>query len=113
MKIDLTKFERSLMYASEAFGIYQPLLGWRSKREVERITRGLDASFSPVAKASMASLSPGLQFDHSQIRSPQLQEILIGSPEPHSAAYVNADINRFVTRAILARVVSTGPDAHG
>ena len=110
MKIDLTKFERSLPYASEAFGIYQPLLGWRSKRAVDRVTHGLDATFSPVAKALMASLSPGLVFDRAQIRSPQLQEILIGSSEPRAAAYVNANIDTFVARAIVARVASMGLD---
>ena len=31
MKIDFAKFEHSLPYASELYGIYQPLLGWRSR----------------------------------------------------------------------------------
>jgi len=29
---DLTKYASVLPYASEMFGVYQPLLGWKSKR---------------------------------------------------------------------------------
>lgn len=37
MPIDLTKFAGALPYASELFGIYQPLIGWRSDRIKVRI----------------------------------------------------------------------------
>src|SRR5688572_27570495 len=37
---DLTPFTNILPYASEIFGVYQPLIGWRSKRQVERMQRG-------------------------------------------------------------------------
>lgn len=40
---DLTSFKNTLPYASEIFGIYQPLLGWKSKRIRERILKGFDA----------------------------------------------------------------------
>jgi hypothetical protein len=30
------EFKNTLPYASEIFGIYQPLLGWKSKRIQER-----------------------------------------------------------------------------
>ena len=39
MKLDLAKFEGSLPYASELLGIYQPLLGWKSKRQARRFKR--------------------------------------------------------------------------
>jgi hypothetical protein len=39
---DLTDYTSVLPYASEIFGIYQPLLGWKSKRAEERFTRGLN-----------------------------------------------------------------------
>ena len=32
MPIDVTKFVGVLPYASGLFGIYQPLIGWRSER---------------------------------------------------------------------------------
>lgn len=37
---DLTKYTGVLPYASEMFGIYQPLLGWKSKRIAQRYADG-------------------------------------------------------------------------
>lgn len=37
----LERFKQSLPYASEVFGVYQPLLGWKSKRAVDRLNKGL------------------------------------------------------------------------
>lgn len=39
MAIDFKKFEGTLPYASELFGVYQPLLGWRSNQARERVER--------------------------------------------------------------------------
>src|SRR5882724_9972213 len=39
MKLDLNDFTETLPYASELFGVYQPLLGWRSRLTVQRVTR--------------------------------------------------------------------------
>ncbi len=36
MNINFDKFKNSLPYASEMYGIYQPLLGWKSKRMLQR-----------------------------------------------------------------------------
>lgn len=38
---DLTDYISILPYASEMFGVYQPLLGWKSKRMLQRMRRGL------------------------------------------------------------------------
>ncbi|MDD5268542.1 MAG: hypothetical protein PHO08_15680 [Methylococcales bacterium] len=37
---DLTQYKGVLPYASEIFGVYQPLLGWKSKRTVDRFQSG-------------------------------------------------------------------------
>lgn len=37
---DLTDYTSVLPYASEMFGVYQPLLGWRSKRVEQRLREG-------------------------------------------------------------------------
>ena len=39
---DLTSYTEVLPYASELFGIYQPLLGWKSKRIAERFRAGFE-----------------------------------------------------------------------
>ncbi|CAG9226243.1 conserved hypothetical protein [Paraburkholderia sabiae] len=41
MKVDYKKFDGTLPYASEIFGTYQPLLGWKSKRTFDRFSLGL------------------------------------------------------------------------
>lgn len=38
---DLTDYVSVLPYASELFGVYQPLLGWRSKRRIRQINWGV------------------------------------------------------------------------
>src|SRR4051812_38517426 len=43
MKVDFAKFEHSLPYASELYGIYQPLLGWRSRLRTLALSPGIDS----------------------------------------------------------------------
>lgn len=38
---DLTDYESVLPYSSEIFGVYQPLIGWKSKRKINRIKDGV------------------------------------------------------------------------
>src|SRR4051794_13090645 len=42
MTLDLSKFSGVLPYDSQVYGIYQPILGWKSALQAKRITRGLD-----------------------------------------------------------------------
>jgi hypothetical protein len=39
---DLTDFTSVLPYASEMFGVYQPMIGWRSKRRKQRFSLGVE-----------------------------------------------------------------------
>ena len=43
MKVDFTKFEHNLPYASEVYGIYQPLLGWRSRIRTQELAKGANS----------------------------------------------------------------------
>lgn len=45
---DLTDYTSVLPYASEMFGVYQPLLGWRSKRIEERFDEGFQGDKSQI-----------------------------------------------------------------
>jgi hypothetical protein len=45
---DLRSYTEVLPYASELFGIYQPLLGWKSKRIAERFNSGFDRDKSAL-----------------------------------------------------------------
>src|SRR5258706_16290523 len=46
----LEKFKYTLPYASEASGIYQPILGWRSQRTLDRFRAGLEAQEASLFK---------------------------------------------------------------
>jgi hypothetical protein len=39
---DLAKYKSVLPYASEMFGVYQPLIGWKSKRILKRMNDSID-----------------------------------------------------------------------
>lgn len=41
--VDSDLFEGTLPYASELYGVYQPVLGWTSKRQADRMERGFHA----------------------------------------------------------------------
>ena len=38
---DLTDYTSVLPYASEMFGVYQPMIGWKSRRLAKRLSRGI------------------------------------------------------------------------
>ncbi len=63
---DLSNYANVLPYASELFGVYQPLLGWKSKRLQERFDEGfasekstllreLEAQFSDIVQVKLGS----------------------------------------------------------
>jgi hypothetical protein len=110
MKIDLSKFRKTLPYSSELFGIYQPLLGWKSKRIVKRISLGL-ASFNPLVVGIASKMTPSLEVSHlNDPREFELNRIGIASVRKDSGAYVNSTTDSFVTRSIAARITSGSLD---
>ena len=54
---DLTSYTSVLPYDSEMFGVYQPLLGWKSKRIARRFSQGLKADQASALKKLLASLA--------------------------------------------------------
>lgn len=54
---DLTRYTGVLPYASEMFGVYQPLLGWRSKRTEERFQKGFARDKALLLKKMLAQFS--------------------------------------------------------
>lgn len=55
----MDQFKGALPYASELFGIYQPLLGWKSKITAERYEHGVATLYDAVgSKFLKAAASP-------------------------------------------------------
>jgi hypothetical protein len=59
---NLIDFKNILPYASEIFGVYQPMLGWKSKRTKERIEKGfandLSSAYNLVYKQMKRRFGP-------------------------------------------------------
>jgi len=55
---DLTDYKGILPSASEIFGVYQPLLGWKSKRRQQRIDHGVRDRLSEVVRRLSDSVQP-------------------------------------------------------
>ena len=105
MRIDLTKFTETLPYASELFGIYQPLLGWKAKRIVKRINLGFTAYLDPAVRAVVSKMHPAVDLTpFADPREFRLNRIGIASPLAPQTARANAGIDTFVARAIAKRI---------
>src|SRR5258708_21720894 len=48
--MDLANYTSVLPYASELFGVYQPMIGWKSKRMLNRLKAGLLATQSSLLR---------------------------------------------------------------
>jgi hypothetical protein len=60
---DLTGYKGVLPYASEIFGIYQPLLGWKSARAHRRIEVGTSARFGDLLRRALETLHPAVHAE--------------------------------------------------
>ena len=57
---DLSPYKTVLPYASEIFGIYQPLIGWSSKRQQERLDRGFGNDLKSATNGLLSKFTPVL-----------------------------------------------------
>lgn len=55
---DLNQYSGVLPYSSELFGVYQPLLGWKSKRTEDRFGKGLRQDRAQLIRSLAATISP-------------------------------------------------------
>jgi hypothetical protein len=61
---DLTSYTGVLPYDSEMFGVYQPLLGWKSKRTAARFERGLEADQAAAMSKLLRSFAGAVKVDY-------------------------------------------------
>src|SRR5688500_3071316 len=60
---DLSDYTSILPYASELFGVYQPLIGWKSKRVLKRLNKGMNTG--PFSRfAGLAGRYQGIVSAH-------------------------------------------------
>lgn len=63
---DLTDYTSVLPYASEMFGVYQPMIGWKSKRLIKRLMPGLIDSQNALLKAFAKNYQGISEIDFSE-----------------------------------------------
>lgn len=56
MKLNLDDFKETLPYASELFGVYQPLLGWRSQIIRRRVEQSRTAAFVELTERALSQV---------------------------------------------------------
>ncbi|MET0637723.1 MAG: hypothetical protein ABWZ25_16965 [Chitinophagaceae bacterium] len=61
-QMDLNKFKNVLPYASELFGVYQPLLGWKSKRMIKRFHSGVKDSQLKIVDTLLSKMYPDTEL---------------------------------------------------
>lgn len=95
MKINWNDFVETLPYASELFGVYQPLLGWRSKRISRRVARAREAGLYTATKRGLGQVR-GAGGDLADATVPRLVD------PPRQA--VSPMIDSCVARYIAAKI---------
>ncbi len=83
-RIDVSAYKTVLPYASELFGVYQPLLGWKSKRSVKRVQDGVRSDRSKLL-SQMADLFVGKAALSIDDAGEVVGVASIGPGEPRSA----------------------------
>ncbi|MGW6454564.1 hypothetical protein ACWF94_01330 [Streptomyces sp. NPDC055078] len=107
MKVNFAKFDGSLPYASELYGVYQPLLGWRSARLAKRFGVADDDLNRSMAAALTEKMSPsytvpppaGAAADAGITIEP-------GAPVPTVASSMPPVLDGFVARELVGKLRS-------
>ena len=58
---EIDRFKGTLPYASELFGIYQPLLGWKSKQTSDRFERQIAPAYEAVGNRFLTAIASPVQ----------------------------------------------------
>lgn len=108
MKVDFKKFERSLPYSSELYGIYQPLLGWRSRIRKLDLAEGIDSLKRTYIEGLRLSSEPRYRLPGPRDKRPVRPfEIELGevAPEPRSLL---STVDSIVARKVEELVAASG-----
>jgi hypothetical protein len=107
-QIDLNKFKNVLPYSSELFGLYQPLLGWKSKRTIQRFLPGLADSKLKIVDALMSKVYPNVEVKISDFTNDDIFfDILkfnIGTLNPPNRTNIPTPNRFFITDLIQKKI---------
>lgn len=110
MQIDLKKFERTTPYASELYGVYQPMLGWISESIRSRIDDGERA----VRSRYLDRLLPAFRakYDYKPTGDPREAEFAIhlAVPAASTRGPINGALNSVIGTRVQTMIQQQGQD---
>src|SRR5260370_19752111 len=108
---DLTDYTSVLPYASELFGVYQPMIGWKSKRTTDRYRKSLADNHRSLLNAFVNQFAgvSDVTFVEADC-SAQISKIGLGELQ-HSR--LSFDVDSVLLNAISQRLPTDGVPANG
>ncbi len=98
---DLTTYKGILPYSSELFGVYQPLLGWKSVRAQHRFQRGSYLDRSRLYETALSRFRANISVQ-AEGESIQIGPLSPGVYEPQLNPPFDSDLLREIARALPA-----------
>ncbi|MGH7460921.1 MAG: hypothetical protein ACREMA_07825, partial [Longimicrobiales bacterium] len=109
MPIDLEPYKGVLPYASELYGIYQPLLGWRSRRSQQRIEAGIQGFKTKFLASLPFMLAPDVHINPRTLH-PREVEFRVGVAQEAQGA---SPLLRVAPQSLIARHVFSAVESAG
>lgn len=115
MKVDFEKFKGSLPYASELSGVYQPLIGWKSRL----MTRRFEAGINSLNRQFLVELFPRFrpQFnitdfsgDNVQTRMRAFFNLELASESKTLSPLLSDSSSSFVAKRTIEKIEASGLD---
>ena len=109
MPIDLEPYKGVLPYASELYGIYQPLLGWRSSRTQKRIEAGFNSFKNSFVAHLPLMLAPDVEI-HPETLHPREVRFRVGVARdgPSTPRLLRMAPQSLIARRVLSEVQREG-----
>lgn len=106
--MDLTKFTGSLPYDSQMYGIYQPLLGWKSALQKARLSSGLRFVRSAYLTALTQRFTPNFKIQSAVADTPQFNV----SPAQKTASPLSnvTGIDSLLSNHVFSSIIAAGAD---
>ena len=104
---DWSEYEGVLPSSTELYGIFQPLMGWKSGLAQRRFDRGLRNSLDIVWGTMLGRFEAQVGNIHGPIREYRVEP---GRYAPADFGYADTRLNSVVAREITARAVRDNPD---
>ena len=110
MKVNYEKFSGALPYASEVYGIYQPLLGWRSKIVQRRVSSGLERVRDRYLGSLALRFRPRYELDPAEDPLDAQFSIAIAEPAVAPAGEIASSLDSIVSRQVSRAIRAHGVD---